>query len=111
MTSEPVAATNCLAVDPVAAQGLAESMHADAKVTKSAAVKSTVANTHVIVIEVEGGPFESDRAAFETVDIDRASSTRSIDGFAKEFTGFPESAYTIGDQDVKDAYACLDQAG
>lgn len=104
--TEETVTSECLAVPDAVSASLAESM-GDGTVTKSAAVKSTIADTYIVAIQLTGGGFEGDTATFEVASIEQASSTRAVDGFAKQFTNFPESAYSLGDEDVKAAHACL----
>lgn len=99
------AVSECLAVPDEVAQHLALALHDDARAVAAAAVKP--GDSWVVAVEVAGGPFNGDRAVFETLNIETPSLLQAVDGFAREFTNLPDSAYSIADQPAVDALACL----
>lgn len=99
------AGVECLAVPDEVAQHLALALHDDARAVAAAAVKP--GDSWVVAVEVAGGPFNGDRAVFETLNIETPSLLQAVDGFAREFTNLPDSAYSIADQPAVDALACL----
>lgn len=101
--SEPV--TECLGVSELVAQNIAETIDDDAKAAASGAVKT--GDSYLVAVTLSG-PEAVDglTPVFEALSLDEVTSMRAVDGVAREFTQFPESAFSVADQEVEDALAC-----
>lgn len=82
---------------------------------KAAAVKSTAfKNVYMVAISFTATGFDGkpEIGVWATGNIDRHSMTMSVDGFAKQFTDFPDAATSdaeirLGDDGVSEAKACV----
>ena len=97
-------ATECVTVADTVADALAAA--ADTTATRHGGIKAPDSDTWLVAVEFGTGPAAGDIAVFEVASITEAGQTRAVDGFAKTFTGFPESSYA-GDPSMADAKACI----
>ena len=96
--------TECVAVADAVAQSLAGA--ADTSAALFGGIKAHDSETWLVAVEFADGPAAGEVAVFEVASITEAGQTRAVDGFAKTFTGFPESSYA-GDPAIADAKACI----
>lgn len=105
-SAAPVATTECVDVPTVVADNLAQAADAT-KASKAGAVKSPASESWLIAVGLTDGPAAGEVAVFETVSITEAGASRAVNGMAKEFTGLSESSYTVADDVVDEAIACM----
>ena len=103
-TAEAEPTTECVDVAEVVAHGLAEA--AESSTTRWGGIKAYDSETWLVAVELADGPAAGNVAVFEVASIAEVGQTRAVDGFAKTFTGFPESSYA-GDPVIADAKDCL----
>ena len=108
----PIAATSsapaaaCIDVPQAVADNLAQAADATAAGSMGA-IKAPDSDTWLVAVELIDGPASGETAVFETADITAAGSSRAVNGMAKEFTGLPQSSYTVADDAVDEAIACM----
>lgn len=98
----------CLAVSEEVANHVAWAMDEKAAPAEVGAVKSKEADSYVIAVRLAGGYLDGDKAIFETMNIETSSILLAVDGFAREFTDFPDSVLGVADEPSDAAVACME---
>lgn len=99
-------ASQCETVAQVVADNLAQAAESS-KAGRVGAVKGPVSETWIVAVELVDGPAAGEVAIFETASIAEVAQTRAVNGMAQEFTGLPESAYTVADDATDEAVDCM----
>ena len=95
------------AVTEEVANHVAWAMDEEATPDAVAAVKVPDADSNVVAVRLAGGMLDGDVAIFETMNIETQSILLAVDGFAREFTGLPDSNLGVADEPSRAATACL----
>lgn len=102
------APAGCVTVSDAVAQHLALAMDDDATATEVGGVKSSSSDSYVVAVRLAGPEtLDGETAVFEVLNTENPGLTQAVDGFARQFTNLPESAFTVADPEAVEALDCL----